>query len=258
MPATRLLLEAIPDFPEVSPGTDLGQLILDALARLSWQLRTGDVLCVSSKIVSKAEGRFVDLRTIEPSPQALELAALTHKPPALVELVLRESTLVSRSAPYVLVVRHRLGFVCANAGIDQSNLGPHYVNHVLLLPENPDHSAKRLAEQVAAQTGAQISVIITDTHGRPFRMGNLNVAIGLYGVPAVLDERGQPDRYGRTLQNTITAFADQIAAAAGLVTGEAAEGHPVVVVRGLSWQGFAPSTSHDLSRPPEKDLYLKS
>jgi coenzyme F420-0:L-glutamate ligase / coenzyme F420-1:gamma-L-glutamate ligase len=258
MPATRLVLEALPGLPDIQPGADLPALISQSLKQMAWQPTSGDVLCVSSKIVSKAENRFVLLTDIVPSARAHELAAVTHKSPKMVELVLRESTLVSRAAPYVLVVRHKLGFVCANAGIDQSNLGESYADYALLLPENPDASAGAIADAVHAETGQQLAVVITDTHGRPFRMGNLNVAIGISGIPAVLDERGHPDRYGRTLHNTITAFADQIAAAAGLITGESSAGQPAVIVRGLQWEGYAAGNSEDLSRPTENDLYLKN
>ena len=258
MPASRLIIQTLPDFPDVHPGNHLAAMIVERMSLSGIDFQDHDVLCISSKIVSKAENRFVDLRTIEPSPRAEELAGITHKSSAMVELILQQSTMVSRAAPYVLVVRHRLGFVCANAGIDQSNLGIDNPDIALLLPENPSASAKHIRTYIGDQTGKQVAVVITDTHGRPFRQGNLNIAVGISGVPAVLDERGQPDHYGRTLKNTITAFADQVAAAAGLITGEAAEGQPVVLISGLSWQGFSPGTTDDLVRPVEKDLYLKN
>lgn len=257
MPATRLEVIAIPDFPDIRPGDRLAELILEYAHLAGLTFVDGDVLCVSSKIVSKAENRFVNLHEVEATQRAHELATITHKSPEMVELVLRESTFISRAVPYVLVVQHKLGFICANAGIDQSNLGADYDNFALLLPENPDKSAAQLRHHVRETIGVEIATVITDTHGRPFRMGNMNIAIGLSGLPAVLDERGHVDRYGRVLKNTITAFADQIASASGLVSGEAGEGQPVTLIRGLSWRGFEASNAQALIRPAEKDLYLK-
>lgn len=256
MPTSEITLRALPGIPLVQPGDNLSMLILEAFSRANLILEPRDVLVVSSKIVSKAENRLVDLREITPSPHAKEVAAQTLKDPRLVELILRESVGVSRIAPYVLIVRHRLGFTSANAGIDQSNTGSLGNDLALLLPEEPDASAFRLAEALYHTTGIRPAVIISDTHGRPFRLGNLNVAIGLSGVPALLDLRGQPDLYGRTLQATINAFADQIAAAAGLVSGEADEGQPVILVRGLHWESDAThDTARHIIRPAEQDLY---
>lgn len=256
MPATQLSIVSIEGFPTVRPGDDLPGLIVAGLEAAQWDLRSGDVVCVSSKVVSKAENRFVDLNTVRVSSEARELAERTRKDPRLVELVLQESELVSRAVPHVLIVKHRLGFVCANAGIDQSNLGEEHPTHVLLLPHDPDASARQIASTIFHLTRKQPAVVIMDTHGRPFRLGNVNVAIGISGMPALLDQRGQTDRYGRILQNTVTAVADQVAAAAGLVTGEAAEGRPVVLMRGLNWAGFPLGHSSDLIRDAAEDLYV--
>lgn len=255
MPTTSLLVQALPAIPSVQPGDDLATLIVEALARLDLTLQPNDVLVVSSKIVSKAENRFVDLREITPSPRAEELAAVTHKDPRFVEVVLRESLEVSRAAPHVLIVRHCLGFTSANAGIDQSNTG-YTDNHIaLLLPQDPDTSADQLANELAIRTGVRPAVVISDTHGRPFRLGNLNVAIGISGLAPLFDQRGETDLYGRTLQATITAFADQVTAAAGLVSGESNEGQPVILLRGLVWPHHQNGPARLLNRPPEQDLY---
>lgn len=256
MPTTEILIRALPNIPYIQPNDNLTEIICQALAEAELTLQAQDVLVISSKIISKAEGRFVDLRTITPRPEAIEIGQKTLKDPRFVEMVLRESVEISRIAPYVLVVRHRLGFTSANAGIDQSNTGSLDHDLVLLLPENPDESAKRLAESLGERLGITPAIVISDTHGRPFRLGNLNVAIGLYGLPALYDQRGQTDLFGRELKATITAFADQVAAAAGLVSGEADEGQPIMVVRGLQWPTDVNyGNAQTINRPPEFDLY---
>jgi coenzyme F420-0:L-glutamate ligase/coenzyme F420-1:gamma-L-glutamate ligase len=213
-----------------------------------------DVVVVASTVVAKAEDRYFTLDDVEPSERAIELAGITHKDPRLVEVVLGESTAISRAAPGVLVVRHRLGFVSANAGIDFSNVGRSGATG-LLLPIDPDRSARHLRGDLEAWGGvAPVAVVVSDTHGRAFRKGNVNVAIGVSGLPPIVDERGQPDLFGRTLEATVVPLADQVAVAAGLVTGEAAEGIPVVIVRGIDFElSDAPAT--DLNWPPESDLF---
>jgi coenzyme F420-0:L-glutamate ligase/coenzyme F420-1:gamma-L-glutamate ligase len=253
-PLTQLALIALPGIPNVQPGDDLARLIVAGLEAAHLSLEDGDILVVTSKLVSKAEGRFVDLRTVTPSARAAEVAALTHKDPRLVELILRESTEVARMRGEVLIVRHRLGLTLANAGIDHSNVGREGEDWVLLLPEDPDRSAQRIREALSDSTGVRPGVIISDSHGRPFRIGTVGVAIGLAGFPAVWDMRGQRDIFGRVLRVTVTGLGDEIAAAAGLISGQAAEGLPVVLVRGLRLppgQGKAA----DLIRPAELDLY---
>jgi coenzyme F420-0:L-glutamate ligase/coenzyme F420-1:gamma-L-glutamate ligase len=181
------------------------------------------------------------------------LAALTDKDPRMVELVLRESTAVVRAGPNVLVVRHRLGFVSANAGIDQSNVNGGE-DTALLLPLDPDESARQLRERLGELTGVAPAVVLSDSHGRPFRMGNVGVAVGAAGLPALRDLRGQPDLFGRPLKISLQGLADEIASAANLLSGEGAEGLPVVLLRGLR---FTPSDGRaaDLVRPPEMDLF---
>ncbi len=252
--AEKLFLQALPGLPLVRAGDDLVALILEGLNAAGLALQAGDVLVVTSKIVSKAEGRWLDLRTVTPSERAARLAAEIGKDPRLVEAILRESVAISRYGHGVLIVRHRLGFTSANAGIDHSNVGPEGDDWVLLLPQDPDASARRLRAELEKRTGVGVGVLISDTHGRPFRVGNLGVAIGVAGIPALVDLRGHTDLFGRRLQVTTVAVADAIAAAAGLVTGEADEGRPVVLVRGLTLP-VAGGCAADLIRDPELDLY---
>lgn len=245
----RVELLAVEGVPLVQPGDDLPAVLLDALAADGVVLDDGDVLVVASKLVSKAEGRIVDLATVPPSAEAEELAAKVDKDPRVVELVLRESTHVSRAVKGVLLVRHRLGFVSANAGLDRSNLEGEEA--VLLLPLDPDASARAIRERCRP---ADVGVVIADTHGRAFRQGNVGVAIGVAGIEALIDMRGDTDLFGRVLEATMVPMADQLAGAGTMVGGEAAEGLPLVVVRGLrppSGDGRAA----ELVWPPEMDLY---
>lgn len=243
----------MPGLGEVEPGDDLGAALCEALATLELTPMRQDVLVVTQKVVSKAENRYVDLRSVRVSPRAAELAAKTRKDPRLVELVLAESTEVLRAKSNVLIVRHRLGFVMANAGIDRSNVAG--ANRVLLLPRDPDGSAAELHRAIAQRFGVEdIGVIISDSFGRPWRMGVTHVALGAAGVPSLLDRRGERDRNGRRLEVTEVALADQLACAAGLLMGEGAEGLPAVLIRGLTWT--APSVpASGLIRPQAEDLF---
>lgn len=252
---TQLTLTAVPHIPHIQSGDDLAGLILHAMAQADMTLADGDVLAIAQKVVSKAEGRLVRLADVQPSARAVEVAAQTDKDPRVVELILQESDEISRMRRGVLIVRHRLGFTSANAGIDRSNVAQSGDEEtVLLLPRDPDGSAERLREEIAARLGAQVGVVITDSHGRPFRMGTVGVAIGVAGIPALWDRRGEPDLYGYQLQHTDVGVADEIAAAAGLLMGQAAEGTPVVVISGLQLP-FAAGKATDLVRPKEVDLY---
>jgi coenzyme F420-0:L-glutamate ligase/coenzyme F420-1:gamma-L-glutamate ligase len=255
----RLEALAIPGLPLVGRGDDVPALVWRALRGAGITVADGDVLVVTSKLLSRAEGRFVELPRVEPSARAVELAKAVGKDAQQVELILRESTAVSRQAPGVLVVRHRLGFVVANAGVDASNAVPPDAPPgsgpwALLLPEAPDASAARVRAHVEAESGARVGVVVTDSFGRPFRVGTVGVAIGVSGLPPVWDRRGEPDLFGRVLENTITALADQVAAVADLVAGQAAERRPLVLVRGLRFdpsdEGAAP-----LLRSSKEDLY---
>lgn len=236
--------------PEIRPGDDLPALLAAHLA----ELRAGDILVVAQKIVSKAEGRFVALGDVVPSPEALSLAREVRKDARLVELVLRESVEVVRAAPNVLITRHRRGHVMANAGIDASNIGSAGEGRVLLLPEDPDASAARIGDALEKSFGVRPGVVISDSFGRPWRMGTVNVAIGIAGMPALIDRRGEQDRDGRVMQMTLIALADAVAAAAGLAMGEGAEGIPAAVMRGLDWAGAA-QTAGALLRPVGEDLF---
>jgi coenzyme F420-0:L-glutamate ligase/coenzyme F420-1:gamma-L-glutamate ligase len=252
---TSLEVIALPGLPLIRPGDDLVDLIASAFKRDGVAPRPGDVLIVAQKIVSKAEGRVVDLATIEPSAEALALAAKVDKDPRLVEVILSESVRVVRARRGVLIVEHRLGFIMANAGVDQSNVGPaDDLPRVLLLPKDPDRSAEALRRGLKAAIEIDMAVVINDSFGRPWRQGTAGVAIGAAGLPALIDLRGRPDLFGRTLEASVVGFADEVAAAASLLMGQADEGRPAVLIRGLSWS--APqSTAASLVRAANEDLF---
>lgn len=246
---------AVPGIPLVRKGDDLVALIGDGLARAGIVPRGGDVFVLAQKIVSKSEGRMVDLATVEPSARAIELGGKIQKDPRLVEVILSESTRVVRARPGLLIVEHRLGFVMANAGVDQSNVAsPDGPQQALLLPVDPDGSAATLRTRLSQRFGVPVAVIINDSFGRAWRRGTCGVAIGAAGLPSLMDLRGSPDLFGRTLQVSITGHADEIAAAASLVMGQGAEGQPVVVVRGLTWRG-PDNAASELVRPAAEDLF---
>jgi coenzyme F420-0:L-glutamate ligase/coenzyme F420-1:gamma-L-glutamate ligase len=237
----------------VQPGDDVGRLLSDAVRAAGIELSADDAVVVTSKILSKAEDRSVDLRTVEPRPEAVELAARTDKEPALVELVLRESTSVVRAVPGVLIVRHRLGFTSANAAIDRSNAdGSEHT--ALLMPLDPDASAARIRAALNRAFGVDVAVVVSDTHGRPWRRGNVGVAVGVAGLAPLVDKTGAVDLFGRELKATLIPMADQLAGAAALVSGETDEGLPVVIVRGAAVAAGA-GTSADLTYPPDSDLF---
>jgi coenzyme F420-0:L-glutamate ligase/coenzyme F420-1:gamma-L-glutamate ligase len=239
----------------VEPGDDLAAITVAAFAANGIVPEDGDVLVVAQKIVSKAEGRYVDVATVEPSERAIALAAELDKDPRFVEVVLSESKRVVRHRPGLLIVEHRLGLVMANAGIDHSNVPTEDgVERVLLLPEDPDGSAHALREHLVRVFGSNIAVIVSDSFGRAWRKGTVGVALGAAGLPALVDLRGHPDLFGRALLVTETGFADEIAAAASLLMGQADEAMPMVLVRGLSWS--APELpAAALIRPAEHDLF---
>jgi coenzyme F420-0:L-glutamate ligase / coenzyme F420-1:gamma-L-glutamate ligase len=253
-PPGSLTLTALRGIPEVLPGADLAALLGEALAASGVTLEPGDLMVVAQKIVSKAQGRYVDLAGIAPGARAHELAAITGKDARLIELILAESSEVLRARRDVLIVRHRLGFVMANAGIDRSNLGAHAAERVLLLPADPQGSAAALREGLARRCGLAPGLIISDSFGRAWRRGVVNIALAAAGVPSLLNRRGERDRTGRRLEVTEVAVADALAAAAGLLMGEAAESTPAVVVRGFKSE--APENpASALIRPLEEDLF---
>jgi coenzyme F420-0:L-glutamate ligase/coenzyme F420-1:gamma-L-glutamate ligase len=253
----QLILTSISGLPILRPGDDLGTLILEGLRRGGINLLDGDILAIASKAISKVEGRHVHLDQIRPSPEAEELGERTQKDPRLVELILGESRALLRARPGLLIVEHRLGFVCANAGIDSSNVNDvarSGEQTVLLLPEDPDRSARELVERVESDMGVQVGVLIIDSHGRAWREGAVGVAIGVAGMPALVDLRGVPDLFGRPLQSTRVGLADELAGAASVLMGQAAEGLPVVHVRGMPYE-MEEGGIEDLLRPKEKDLF---
>jgi coenzyme F420-0:L-glutamate ligase / coenzyme F420-1:gamma-L-glutamate ligase len=248
-------LTPIPGIPLVRPRDDLAELLILACERQAISPKEGDVLVLAQKVVSKAEARYIDLATVVPSARAQSLAAEVEKDPRLVEVILGESRRVVRRRPGILIVEHRLGFVMANAGVDRSNVDPEAgAEPVLLLPRDPDGSAATLLARLSAHFGKPLSVIISDSWGRAWRRGTVGVALGAAGLPAVMDLRGRPDLFGHELRVTETGFADEIASAASLLMGQAAEATPAVLVSGLSWS--APSMpANALLRPPEEDLF---
>lgn len=250
------MIQIIPlqGMPEIAPGCDLPAALAEALARADIAVRADDILVVTSKILSKTENCFVRLDDVKPSAEALALAETVKKDARLVQLVLDESTAIIRTAPNVLIVRHRLGHVMANAGIDASNLGGGPDERVLLLPKDPDSSARKLAEGIAAIGGTAPAVVISDSFGRPWRYGVVNVAVGAYGVESLIDRRGEEDRDGRVLQVTQVALADLLASASGLACGEGAEGVPAALIRGYKLTGAAKPAAA-LIRPVHEDLF---
>ncbi|HZP77840.1 MAG TPA: coenzyme F420-0:L-glutamate ligase [Pseudolabrys sp.] len=246
---------AVPGIPRISPGDLLASILIDAMRAAGLPMASGDVLVVAQKIVSKAEGRYIDLADVKPSTRAQQYARLTGKDPRLVEIVLAESTHIVRHAPNVLIVEHRHGFVMANAGVDQSNIEhPGGKERVLLLPENPDTAAAEIKTALDAEFGINCGVIINDSFGRPWRNGVTGVALGAAGFPSLLDMVGLPDMFGRKLQMTEIALADEVAAGASLVMGQAAEGLPAVLVRGLDL-GAPNRPASALIRDRAKDLF---
>jgi coenzyme F420-0:L-glutamate ligase/coenzyme F420-1:gamma-L-glutamate ligase len=251
----RMTLTALAGIPTIAPGDDLAAVAMGACESSDLALEDGDVIVLAQKIVSKAEGRAVDLRDIAPSPRALELAAVAEKDPRVVELILRESTAVLRCRPGVIIVEHRSGLVMANAGIDASNVdGTDGEDRVLLLPEDSDRSASGLRDTLRGRTGRDIGIVINDSFGRAWRNGTVGTAIGVAGPPGLWDMRGLPDRNGRVLRATEVGLADELAAAASLVMGQGSEGLPAVHVRGFPF-AFRNSSVRELIRNQAIDLF---
>lgn len=255
MARRELTLTALPGIPEIAPGANLGAVLAEAVERAGCTFEAGDVLVVAQKIVSKAEGRAVLLSEVAPTGRAVELARDVEKDPRLVELMLRESKEVLRAKPGVLIVEHRLGFVMASAGIDQSNVpGAEEGEAALLLPVDPDASARRLRDQLKAASGVEVAVVINDSFGRAWRNGVTGIAIGVAGIAPLVDLRGLPDREGRPLRVTQVAVADELAAAASLLMGQADEGYPAVLVRGFPYEAREGGIA-ELIRPRGEDLF---
>ena len=249
----RLEVIALEGVGEVGQGDSVGNLVCDACARLGLQLASGDIVVVAHKIVSKSEGRTVDLDTVAPSARALQIASDLDKDPRLTELILQESRRVVRTGGKTIIVETRHGFICANAGVDLSNAGS---GRAVLLPENPDRSAAKIRDEIEARTGAAPAVIVSDSFGRPWRLGTTDVALGVAGLNPLKDYRGDTDRYGYELRASMAAVADEIASAAELVMGKK-DGIPVVLVRGYPIDSRKGS-AQELLRPEAEDLFRKS
>lgn len=252
-----LTLTSLQHIPIIRHGDNLADIIVQALQENGIALEDQDILVLAQKIVSKSEGRAVNLAAVTPSQQALDLAAETEKDPRLVELIFQESNEILRTRTGTIIVEHRLGFVCANAGIDHSNVagaGDAAEEWVLLLPTEPDRSAEQLRQEIGVRTGKQVGILIIDSHGRAWRNGTVGIAIGIAGLPGLQDLRGEADLFGFTLRITQVGVADELAAAASLIMGQAAEGTPVVHVRGFPYPLRAGSLQ-ELIRPKEQDLF---
>jgi coenzyme F420-0:L-glutamate ligase/coenzyme F420-1:gamma-L-glutamate ligase len=252
-----LTLTPLAGIPLIRHGDRLADILVDALQANKLTLEDKDILVIAQKIVSKAEGRALNLAEVTPSARAAELAQRTEKDPRLVELILQESKEVLRTRPGTIIVEHRLGFVCANAGIDHSNVaGPGDAREewMLLLPRDPDRSAETLRREIESRTGSRVGILIIDSHGRAWRNGTVGIAIGLSGLPGLHDLRGQPDLFGYPLRITQVGVADELAAAASLMMGQAAEGTPVVHARGFPYP-LREGSLEELLRPKEQDLF---
>jgi coenzyme F420-0:L-glutamate ligase/coenzyme F420-1:gamma-L-glutamate ligase len=248
--APELRVIGLAGLPGIAEGADLASLVVDAATAQGTALEDGDVVVVTQKIVSKAEGRVVALEAVEPGPEAVKLAADTEKDPRLVELILRESRRIVRQEGPVLITETRHGFVCANAGIDASNVAQ---GHVSLLPEDPDASASAIRAGLRERGNVDVAVVISDTFGRPWREGHTNVAVGLSGMETFVDYVGQVDPYGNELRVSTLAVADELAAAAELVMGKL-DGVPVAIVRGYEYPKGC-GRAQGMVRPPERDLF---
>ena len=261
----NLTLTPLPDVPLIHTGDDLARIIINSCQYANLQLRDGDILVLAQKIVSKAEGRLVNLADVEPSPRARQLAEETLKDPRVVELILSESREIIRTRPGLIVVEHKQGFICANAGIDHSNVDPKTSEvfgdfgsledeFALLLPEDSDRSAADLRQKLEKDSGAKIGILIIDSHGRAWRMGTVGMSIGISGFPALVDLRGEDDLFGRELKITQVGAADELAAAASLMMGQANEAQPIIHVRGFPYP-LRESKLSELLRPKEEDLF---
>ena len=252
--AVRITLEVIPGIPIIMPGADIDAIIIAALERASLNPRPGDIIAITQKVISRAQGRFVDLATIVPSARAHELAVLCGKEPRLVEVILSESVSDRRADPRALIVEHRDGYIAANAGVDHSNVGSGLgIDVVLLLPTQPDAVAEQLRERLSAHFSVPLGVVVTDSFGRPWRRGTVGVALGAAGIPALNDLRGEPDLFGRPLEVSETALADEVASAS-LLMGQADEAHPVILVSGLPLPERT-SSARALIRSGSEDLF---
>ena len=244
---------AVENLPLIKRGDDLAELICNAAEKQNMPIQEKDVLVITHVAVSKAEGNVVNLDDVSPSERAKEIAQRTEKEPALVEVILRETKEIVRMRPNSLITETKSGIVCANAGVDRSNIEGE--RNIVLLPKDANMSAQKIREKIMELTGYDVAVIVSDTHGRPFRMGEINVAIGVAGIKPIRDRRGEKDLFGYVLKIKQTAVADELASAAELVIGQADEGIPVAIIRGYKYQATENASATELTRPKEKDLF---
>ena len=251
--AKAIEIIAVENLPLITKGDDIAELIYNAAKKQNTPIQERDVIVITHVAVSKAEGNVVNLDEVSPSERAKEIAQKTGKEPALVEVILRETKEIVRIGPNSLITETKNGIVCANAGVDRSNVEGD--RNVTLLPKDPDASAKRIRQEIKKLTGCDVAVIISDTHGRPLRMGEINVAIGVAGIEPIRDRRGEKDLFGYVLRIKQTAVADELASAAELVIGQSNEGIPAAIIRGYNYQPAENAPARELSRPKEKDLF---
>ena len=244
----------IESLPIIKMGDNIAELICQAAEKQGTPIKDEDIIIVSHIIVSRAEGNIVNLNEVKPSPFALELAKELRKDPALVEVILRDSKGIVRMGDGKLITRTKHGIICANSGVDKSNVPGERT--VALLPKDPDLSARRIKEEIKRITGKDVAVIISDTHGRPLREGEINIAIGVAGIKPIRDRRGEKDLFGYTLKVKRTAIADELASAAELVMGQANEGVPAAIIRGYKYPKSEDAKATELMRPKEKDLFM--
>jgi coenzyme F420-0:L-glutamate ligase/coenzyme F420-1:gamma-L-glutamate ligase len=244
---------AVKNLPLIKGGDDLAELICKAAEKQNTPVQEKDVIVITHVAASKAEGNVVNLDEVLPSERAKEIAQITDKDPALVEVILRETKEIVRMRPNSLITETKSGIVCANAGVDRSNVEGG--RNIVLLPKDPNASAQKIRQKIRELTGCDVAVIVSDTHGRPFRMGEINVAIGVAGIKPIRDRRGEKDLFGYVLRIKQTAVADELASAAELVIGQANEGIPVAIIRGYKYQATETASAIELNRPKEKDLF---
>jgi len=251
-----LSLSPLNDFPYVKQGDNIAEIISSSLQHNGLSLQNGDILVIAQKIISKSEGRLINLNSVSPSDKAHEIASISEKNPRLIELILQESSRIIRVRPGTIIVEHRLGFICANAGIDHSNviINNEKNENVLLLPENPDKSADVIQRYFETNNKVKIGVLIIDSHGRAWRLGVVGTTIGLSGLPGLVDMRDKPDLFGGMLRATQIGVADELAGAASLIMGQGNEGIPVVHARGFPYK-LRKSNLQELIRPIKKDLF---
>jgi len=251
MDAVKII--AVKNLPLITEGDNIAELIFNAAIAQNTPIRDRDIIVITHVAVSKAEGDIVNLDDVVPSERAIEIAQKTGKDPALVETILRETKEIVRLGPNSIITEIKNRMVCANAGVDKSNVEGERT--VALLPKNPDATAQKIRQEIKRLTGCDVAVIISDTHGRPFRMGEVNVAVGVAGIKPLRDRRGEKDLFGYVLKVKRTAVADELASAAELVMGQADEGIPAAIIRGYKYQPVEDASATELVRPKEKDLF---